>query len=59
MAQVHLVIWGTDVNVQDTTYKVAEFLQTFVDDLPEADTAPVPSVEPLYMSCMEEVGSCR
>ena len=60
MSQVHLVIWGTDVNVQDTKYKFAEFLQTFVDDLPEDDTAPpVSSVEPLYMACMEEVGGCR
>ena len=59
MSQVHLVIWGTDVNVQDTKYKFAEFLQTFVDDLPEGDAdAPAASVEPFYMACMEEVGDC-
>lgn len=59
MSQVHLVIWGTDVNVQDTKYKFTEFLQTFVDDLPEGDTdARATSVEPLYMTRMEEVGDC-
>ena len=59
MSQVHLVIWGTDVNVQETKYKFAEFLQTFVDDLPEGDSdVPTTSVEPFYMACMEEVGDC-
>lgn len=59
MSQVHLVIWGTDVNVLDTKYKFTEFLQTFVDDLPEGDTdAHATSVEPLYMARMEEVSGC-
>ena len=56
-SQVHLVIWGTDVNVQDTKYKFTEFLQTFVDDLPEGDSDDqATSVEPLYMTRLEEVG---
>ena len=59
MSQVHLVIWGTDVNVQDTKYKFTEFLQTFVDDLPEGDMdTHATSVEPLYMARLEEVGDC-
>ena len=57
--EAHLVIWGTDVNVQETKRKFVQFLKTFVDDLPEGDggESPANRVEPLYMTRLEEVGT--
>ena len=57
MGQVHLVVWGTDVNVQDTNLKFQDFIQTFVDDLQTDETDGMTSTEPFYMTQMEEVGS--
>lgn len=31
--EAHLVIWGTDVNVQSANRKFKDFLENFVDDL--------------------------
>lgn len=54
----HLVIWGTDVNVQETKKRFREFLETFVDYLPgDEEDAPDGTSEPLYMQRLEEVGS--
>ena len=56
----HLVIWGTDVNVQETKKRFRDFLETFVDDLPgdEGDT-PATRSEPLYLQRLEEVSVAR
>ncbi len=51
------MIWGTDVNVQETKKKFREFLEGFVDDLPgEGEDEPMERVEPFYMQRLEEVG---
>lgn len=52
----HLVIWGTDVNVQDTKKKFKEFLETFVLEAAGGDVEGTSSVEPpLYMTRLDEV----
>lgn len=51
------MIWGTDVNVQETKKKFRDFLESFVDDLPgEEGDEPMERVEPFYMKRLEEVG---
>ena len=57
--EAHLVIWGTDVNVQETKKKFKDFLENFIDDLP-GDEGETPSdrVEPFYMQRLEEVHCC-
>ena len=56
--EAHLVIWGTDVNIQETKRKFREFLETFIDDLPSnGGYSPVAGdrVEPYYMQRLDEV----
>jgi DNA replication licensing factor MCM4 len=56
--EAHLVIWGTDVNIQETKRKFREFLETFVDDLPSDEgNSPVAGdrVEPYYMQRLDEI----
>ena len=54
--EAHLVIWGTDVNVQDTKKRFREFLEKFIDDLPgEGGESPMDRAEPYYMQRLEEV----
>ena len=56
-ASIHLVIWGTDVNVTEAKLKFLDFLQSFVDDLAtENEDMEVPSHEPYYIARLEEVG---
>lgn len=57
MGQVHLVVWGTDVNVQDTNLKFQDFIQTFVDDLQTDETDGMTATEPFYMTRMEEINT--
>ena len=54
--EAHLVIWGTDVNVQETKKRFKEFLESFVDDQSEDDIPPsVDADQPYYMARLEEV----
>ena len=54
----HLVIWGTDVNVQDTKKKFKEFLETFVLEAGGDSEGPTGDKrEPLYMTRLDEVMS--
>ena len=55
--EAHLVIWGTDVNVQDTKKQFLTFLRGFVDDIQgeEDDELTADSTEPLYLQRLEEV----
>ena len=54
--QVHLVIWGTDVNVQEAKEKFKDFLKYFMDDLEQAgEEEPMGGVEPYYMARLDEV----
>lgn len=56
--EAHLVIWGTDVNVQETKKKFRDFLENFIDDLPgEGGESPMGSVEPYYMQRLEEINT--
>ena len=59
-AEAHLVIWGTDVNVQDTKKKFKEFLETFVLESVEGPTQADKMESPLYMTRLDEVckGRC-
>ena len=58
--EAHLVIWGTDVNVQETKKNFRKFLENFVDDLP-GDGGDSPNagdkIEPYYMQRLDEVGN--
>lgn len=53
--EAHLVIWGTDVNVQETKRRFKEFLEKFIDDLPDEGDFPLDRTEPYYMQKLEEV----
>ncbi len=55
--EAHLVIWGTDVNVQETKKRFRDFLFKFVDDLqPEEGEGPSGDrTEPYYLARLEEV----
>lgn len=58
--EAHLVIWGTDVNIQDTKRQFREFLENFMDDLPgEGGDSPIAEdkTEPYYMQRLDEVNS--
>lgn len=51
---MRLVVWGTDVNVQETKTRFRQFLETF--DVQNEDEAPlVENQLPLYMQRLEEV----
>ena len=54
-AEAHLVIWGTDVNVQDTKKKFKEFLETFVLESDEGGAQADKVEPPLYMARLDEV----
>ena len=50
------MIWGTDVNIQETKKRFKEFLETFVDDQSDEDVPPSGDiVQPFYMTRLEEV----
>ena len=55
----HLVIWGTDVNVQETRQHFKQFLEQFANDLP-GDGGDSPVAEdravPYYLQRLDEVG---
>ena len=57
--EAHLVIWGTDVNIQDTKKQFRTFLETFIDDLPseggDSPTVGEDRVEPYYLQRLDEV----
>ncbi|XP_064398526.1 DNA replication licensing factor mcm4-A-like [Halichondria panicea] len=55
--EAHLVIWGTDVNVQETKKRFRDFLFKFVDDLqPEEGEGPSGDrTEPYYLARLEEI----
>ena len=55
--EAHLVIWGTDVNVQEAKKKFRDFLENFVNDIPEegGDLSIADQTEPYYMQRLEEV----
>ena len=53
---MHLVIWGTNVNVQETKEKFKDFLKYFMDDTGQAgEEEPMGGVEPYYMVRLDEV----
>ena len=55
---MRLVVWGTDVNVQETKTRFRQFLETF--DVQSEDEAPlVENALPLYMQRLEEVRALR
>ena len=50
------MIWGTDVNVQETKEKFKDFLKYFMDDSEQAgEEEPMGGVEPYYMVRLDEV----
>lgn len=49
------MIWGTDVNVQETKKKFKEFLETFVLEGVEGTTQTDKVEPPLYMTRLDEV----
>ena len=54
--EAHLVIWGTDVNIQETKRRFKEFLETFIDDQSDEDVPPSGDIiQPFYMIRLEEV----
>ena len=54
--QAHLVIWGTDVNVQEAKEKFKDFIKYFMDDSEQAgEEEPMGGVEPFYMARLDEV----
>ena len=57
--EAHLVIWGTDVNVNDTKRQFIAFLREFIDDIPhdddEEDQDGQDTNEPLYLQRLDEV----
>ena len=55
------MIWGTDVNVQETKKRFREFLMKFIADLPSdrgEDMATGDRTEPYYLTRLEEVCVC-
>lgn len=52
-----LVIWGTDVVVQETQEKFKKFLQEFIDENAEGMGDDFVPNEPLYMQKLEEVNN--
>lgn len=50
-----LVIWGTDVVVEETHEKFKKFLQEFIDENAEGMGDDFVPNEPLYMQKLEEV----
>lgn len=55
---IHLVIWGTDVNIMVTKRQFSQFLRQFIDDIPSVDggDSPLGGTEaPLYLQRLEEV----
>ena len=51
-----MVIWGTDVSVQTAKKKLRDFLENFVDDLPEeGEENPYDATTRYYMARLEEV----
>ena len=50
-----LVIWGTDVVVQETQDKFKRFLQQFIDENAEGMGDDFVPNDPLYMQKLEEV----
>lgn len=53
---MHLVIWGTDVNVQETKEKFKDFLKYFMDESEQTgEEEPMGGVEPYYMVRLDEV----
>ena len=54
--EAHLVIWGTDVNIQETKKRFKEFLEVFIDDQSDEDVPPSGDIiQPFYMTRLEEV----
>ena len=51
------MIWGTDVNVQEAKKKFRDFLENFIDDIPEEgeESSIADQSEPYYMQRLEEV----
>lgn len=54
-AEPQLVIWGTDVNVQEAKRQFTTFLREFVDDVPEEGVASQIGSDPHYLQQLEEV----
>ena len=54
-AAPRLVIWGTDVVVQETKEKFKKFLKQFIDENAEGMGNDFVPNEPLYMQKLEEV----
>ena len=58
-----MVVWGTDVVVQDAKRKFKNFLENFIDDFPIPEPGsselPMDGVTPYYMARLEEVGVVR
>lgn len=56
--EAHLIVWGTDVNIQDTKRRFRDFLQKFVNDHPDQEeTSPMNEdrAELYYMQRLDEV----
>ena len=54
--EAHLVIWGTDVNIQETKKRFKEFLEVFIDDQSDEDVPPSGDItQPFYLTRLEEV----
>ena len=50
------MIWGTDVNIQETKKRFKEFLEVFIDDQSDEDVPPSGDIiQPFYMTRLEEV----
>ena len=58
---MHMVIWGTDVNIVETKKHFQQFLRQYINDLDTVaadDEMPDGNViEPYYLQCLEEVSS--
>lgn len=53
-----LTIWGTDVNVQQTTKKFKQFLENFIEDFPNLGESPISGATPCYLTKLDEVNVC-
>ena len=50
------MIWGTDVNIQETKKRFKEFLEVFIDDQSDEDVPPSGDIiQPFYLTRLEEV----
>ena len=50
------MIWGTDVNIQETKKRFKEFLEVFIGDQSDEDVPPSGDIiQPFYMTRLEEV----